>query len=162
MGKTTLGKSLLASPSGYLNWDVPDHREHILSRELPPPSPLLFDEIHKYRGWRNYLKGLYDAGDNRRHVLVTGSARLDFYRFGGVSLQGRYHYFRLHPFSVGELAIRSEKDFHQLLTLGGFPEPFLSGSQTEAKRWARENRDRLIREDIVGLETVQDLSLIHI
>lgn len=157
VGKTTFGKSLLTSPSGYLNWDVPDHREIILSRELPHTSPLLFDEIHKYRGWRNYLKGLYDAGDNRRKVLVTGSARLDFYRFGGDSLQGRYHYYRLHPFSITELGIRSEKDFLQLLTLGGFPEPFLSGSQTEAKRWARENRDRLIREDIVGLETIQDL-----
>lgn len=62
VGKTTLGKFLLTSSSGYLNWDVPEHREIILSRELPNTSPLLFDEIHKYRSWRNYLKGLQDLG----------------------------------------------------------------------------------------------------
>ena len=37
-------------------------------------------------------------------MLVTGSARLDFYRFGGDSLQGRHQLLRLHPLSVGSPA----------------------------------------------------------
>jgi hypothetical protein len=56
---------------------------------------------------------------------VTGSARLDFYRFGGDSLQGRYHLLRLHPFSAKELGISTTAGLADLLKLGGFPEPFL-------------------------------------
>jgi predicted AAA+ superfamily ATPase len=51
---------LLEDARGYLNWDIPEHREAILRRELPPGRLLVFDEFHKYRSWRNYLKGLYD------------------------------------------------------------------------------------------------------
>ncbi|MBI4247857.1 MAG: ATP-binding protein [Elusimicrobia bacterium] len=157
VGKTTLAKTLLKKPAGYLNWDIPEHREKILKRELPPAPLWVFDEIHKYRSWRNYLKGLYDLQGKRRKILVTGSARLDYYRFGGDSLQGRYHYLRLHPFSVAELQIKTGRDFQDLWTLGGFPEPFFSGSETEAKRWSREYRSRLVREDIASLEGIQDL-----
>ena len=42
---------------------------------------------HKYRSWRGVLKGLYDGRRRGQRILVTGSARLDFYRFGGDSLQ---------------------------------------------------------------------------
>ena len=44
-----------------------------------------------------------------------------------------------------------------LLRLGGFPEPFLGGSETEARRWSREYRSLLVREEIVALERIQDL-----
>ena len=70
-----------------------------------PAKLWVFDEIHKYRRWRNYLKGLYDGRPRGQRILVTGSARLDFYRFGGDSLQGRYHLLRLHPFSAAELGL---------------------------------------------------------
>lgn len=157
VGKTRLGQALIPAAVSYLNWDVPAHREAILRRELPPTKAWLFDELHKYRGWRNLLKGLYDAAPGRRQILVTGSARLDLYRYGGDSLQGRYHYFRLHPLSVAELGIATAGDLRALLKLGGFPEPFLRGSETEARRWSREYRERLVREEIVGLERIHDL-----
>ena len=57
----------------------------------------VFDEIHKYRAWRGFLKGLWDGRRRGQRILVTGSARLDLYRHGGDSLQGRYHLLRLHP-----------------------------------------------------------------
>ena len=79
----------------------------------------VFDEIHKYRPWRGYLKGVFDKRNPAQRILVTGSGRLDFYRFGGDSLQGRYHLLRLHPFSVAELGVRSKAGFRDLLTLGG-------------------------------------------
>ena len=106
---------------------------------------------------RNYLKGVFDARERSQRILVTGSARLDYYRFGGDSLQGRYHYLRLHPLSVAELGITSLKDFRSLLSLSGFPEPFLGGSEREARRWSNEYRTRLVREDLVSLERVQDI-----
>jgi uncharacterized protein len=158
VGKTTLAKQILgANKKGYLNWDIAEHREKILKREWPMSPLWVFDEIHKYRSWRNYLKGLYDAHGHEKKILVTGSARLDYYRRGGDSLQGRYHYLRLHPLSVAELKISSQKDFLSLLKLGGFPEPFFKGSAQQAKRWSREYRTRLIQEDLLSLEHIQDL-----
>lgn len=156
VGKTTLAKSLLAGRAGYLNWDIPEHREAILRRELPDAPLWAFDELHKYRSWRNYLKGLYDAHGPARRILVTGSARLDYYRFGGDSLQGRYHYLRLHPLSVAELG-GGRGVLSDLLRLGGFPEPFFGRGEVEARRWSREYRTRLLREDLSGLEHVADL-----
>jgi uncharacterized protein len=157
VGKTTLALSLPGAAAGYLSWDVAEHRERILKRELPSSPLWIFDEIHKYRSWRNLLKGLYDSRRRGQKIMVTGSARLDFYRFGGDSLQGRYHMLRLHPFSAKELAIRTSAGLADLLKLGGFPEPFLSGSEVEARRWSREYRNRLVREDVAGLERIQDL-----
>ena len=113
--------------------------------------------MHKYRSWRNYLKGLFDNRRPGQQILVTGSARLDFYRFGGDSLQGRYHLLRLHPLSVAELGLTTPAELQNLLTLGGFPEPYFSGSETEARRWSREHRTLLIREEVPTLERVQDL-----
>lgn len=157
VGKTTLALSLPGASAGYLSWDVAEHRERILKRELPDSRLWIFDEVHKYRSWRNLLKGLYDGRRPGQRILVTGSARLDFYRFGGDSLQGRYHMLRLHPFSAEELAIRASAGFADLLKLGGFPEPFLSGSEVEARRWSIEYRNRLVREEVAGLERIQDL-----
>lgn len=162
VGKTTLGRRLPGGDAGYLNWDVPEHRERILSRELPSSPLWVFDELHKFRRWRNYLKGLYDARDPAQQILVTGSGRLDAYRFGGDSLQGRYHFWRLHPLSVAELTLTTSDDLQTLLTLGGFPEPFFSSSEIDARRWSREYRTRLVREDVVDLERVSDLGSLEL
>lgn len=89
MGKTTLARSLLPDPGGYLSWDIPSHRDRILRGEWPGVSMLALDEIHKHRKWRDMLKGLFDPYRDTMRILVTGSARLDYYRFGGDSLQGR-------------------------------------------------------------------------
>ncbi len=162
VGKTTMAKGMLENDNGYLNWDVPEQREKILKKELPATSFWVFDEIHKYRLWRNFLKGIYDIKPAHQKILITGSARLDYYRYSGDSLQGRYHYLRMHPLSLAELKSNSQKDFLDLLKLGGFPEPFFSNSTIEAKRWSREYRTRLIREDLVQLENVHDLARIEL
>ena len=77
VGKTTLALSLPGASGGYLNWDVAAHRERILRGELPPARLWILDEIHKYRRWRNYPKGLYDGRPRGQKVLVTGSGRLN-------------------------------------------------------------------------------------
>lgn len=165
VGKTSLARSLLSDPACELNYDVTAQRSAILRQELPPGDLWFFDEIHKYRGWRNYLKGLYDSrakpGARRQRILVTGSARLDYYRFGGDSLQGRYFYLRLHPFSVAELGGHADAA-PALLSLGGFPEPFLSGSERFARRWSLGYRERLIREELASLEQVSDLGRLEL
>ncbi|HSL84778.1 MAG TPA: AAA family ATPase, partial [Thermoanaerobaculia bacterium] len=162
VGKTTLARGLPGGDEGYLNWDVAEHRERILRRELPGGDLWVFDELHKYRLWRNYIKGLYDARRPEQRILVTGSARLDLYRYSGDSLQGRYHLLRLHPLSAAELELATAESLDQLLTLGGFPEPFFGGSEVEARRWSREYRNLLIREEVTSLERVQDLGRLEL
>jgi len=161
VGKTTVAKKILGRDKGYLNWDVAEDRERILRRQFPPAGLWVLDEIHKFRGWRNYLKGLWDGRRAGQRILVTGSAKLELYRFGGDSLQGRYHLLRLHPLSVAELGLAAPAELRDLLTLGGFPEPYFSGSEVEAKRWSREYRNLIVREEMTSLERVVDLGRVE-
>jgi predicted AAA+ superfamily ATPase len=77
----------------------------------------------------------------RIRFLITGSARLDLYRKGGDSLQGRYHAHRLHGFSVGEVQHSTVE-----LTPGeaiSFPEvsqPDLMASLSSLNREVKLNR----------------------
>ena len=158
MGKTTLSLDLAPKKHRYLNWDILEDREFILKQHFPIEKFVIFDEIHKFKEWRNYVKGFYDKYKHKKRILITGSARLDYYRHSGDSLQGRYHYYRLHPLTVKELGIQTAKDIKNLLVLGGFPEPFLSGSKRETLRWQREYRSRVVNEDIPSLELSQNLS----
>lgn len=164
-GKTTLAKILLGKEqeaTHYFNWDSDEDRERILKKEFPLAGGLIvLDEVHKYLRWRQLLKGLFDKRIADRAFLVTGSARLDYYRRGGDSLQGRYHYYRLHPFTTRELKLSSQDDLEALLRFGGHPEPFMLANETETKRWSREYRSRLIREDLRDLEKINEISLIE-
>ena len=175
VGKTTLARSLLpgnksdpedtTSPHpAYFNWDLPAARRKILDVELPKNEKLLvLDEIHKYAKWRNLLKGIYDTYKDKYSFLITGSARLDYYRRGGDSLLGRYHYYRLHPLSAGELlANKYEFSIDQLLTRGGFPEPFFAADARDYHRWQRDRLSRVVREDLVDLERVNEISSLQL
>jgi len=165
VGKTTLALQLLGgdeSHPAYFNWDYEEDQRKLLALEFPPNQKLLvLDEIHKYRRWRNWLKGLYDKTKSKRHYLVTGSARLDLYRRGGDALTGRTHFYRLHPFSLRELDSRcSPATVEALLDFGGFPEPFLAQSPTKHRRWQRERMHQVLREDLRDLEKVEEVVLI--
>ncbi|RKY94461.1 MAG: ATP-binding protein [Candidatus Hydrothermota bacterium] len=168
VGKTTLALAVLDQyfPSGrYFNWDFDEDRRAILKKQWRQDNTLLiFDELHKFSRWKQWIKGIYDITGSRHSILITGSARLDVYRRGGDSLMGRYHYWRLHPFTLDELpdSIGQEEAFDRLMTMGGFPEPFLVGDEREARRWRKERFDRVIREDIRDLEGVHDLQTLHL
>ncbi len=162
VGKTTLARHLPGAEAGHLSWDIAEHRERLLRRELPASDLWVLDEIHKYSRWRTFLKGLHDGsrqldGRPAQRILVTGSGRLELFGFGGDSLQGRYHLLRLHPFSAAEAGIEDAEGLAALLRLGGFPEPFLGGSKTEARRWSRAYRTRLLEEEVRSLARIQDL-----
>ena len=161
VGKTSLARALLGGTAAELNFDVAPHRAAILKGELPPSDTWFFDEIHKFKGWRNFLKGLHDQFGARKRILVTGSAHLDLYRYGGDSLQGRYFHFRLHPLSVAELGGHADA-LGDLLAYGGFPEPFLRGSDRFSRRWSLTYRERLIREEVTSLESISDLGKLEL
>lgn len=166
VGKTTLAKAILSSnyPSGrYLNWDYDDDRQDILQKKWSSDQKLLvFDELHKFPRWKTWIKGIFDVSHEIHSFLITGSARLDVYRRGGDSLMGRYHYWRLHPFTLDEVPkeMSPKEAYHRLMTVGGFPEPFLDGDERAARRWRRERFDRVLREDIRDLESVRNIQLL--
>lgn len=168
VGKTTLALSLLKNGDethpAYLSWDDREARSHLLKGALPGDQPLIIlDEIHKFKQWRNLVKGFYDKNKSTRQFLVTGSARLDFYRRGGDSLQGRYHYHRLHPVSLIELnPDPTQSDLEQLMQFGGFPEPLLKSNARHWKRWQRERQTRVVQEDLVSLEHVREVSQLEL
>lgn len=185
-GKTTLAQHLLddvGQGRHYFSWDDDEFRKNwirspksILNELVPAPGRiprLVIDELHKYSRWKNSLKGLYDLNKNRIQLIVTGSARLDFYRRSGDSLAGRYLPYRLHPFSLGEVARvkrAPKEDFFEdctqtfslkdLLALSGFPEALLRGSEELAQRWSRLHREMIIREDLRDLKSVRDIVLV--
>ncbi len=157
VGKTTLAKSLKRSKA-YYNWDIKKDRKIILEQEFSAKKTLILDEIHKYPKWRNYLKGLFDQVFPERQLLVTGSAKLNLLRRGGDSLQGRYHYLRLHPLTFAELKMETTKDLKNLFELGGFPEPFIGSSKKEANRWSKQYGERLLYDEINTIKNIQDLT----
>lgn len=186
-GKTTLSRIIAGefTNSLYCNWDIPEHRVRLLenpsfftslSRRDNSTPFIVFDEIHKYRDWKNYLKGVYDQFGAAYRFLVTGSGRLDLYQKGGDSLAGRYLLFHLWPFTVAELgagnrpvadflrdplAIRTENAeelaaiWDKLETLSGFPEPFLNGRAASYRRWSANYSQRLVLEDIRELAEIR-------
>jgi predicted AAA+ superfamily ATPase len=168
VGKTTAAKAILSEhfPSGrYLNWDLDEDRQDILKKRWTSDDQLLvLDELHKFPRWKTWIKGIYDVSHEFHSFLVTGSARLDIYRKGGDSLMGRYHSWRLHPFTLDELpkGISPKQGFQRLMTLGGFPEPFLGGDERAARRWRRERFDRVLREDVRDLESIRNIQLLGI
>ncbi len=142
---------------------------------------MIFDELHKYRHWKNYLKGVYDEHVDAFRFLVLGSGRLDVYQRGGDSLAGRYLPLHIWPLTLHELLhrdltlesfeaffrdpyaafakIRPKKRdaWDAMLELTGFPEPFFSGRKATYRRWSANYRQRLIREDIRDASNVQNI-----
>ena len=192
-GKTTIARHTFSSYNGvYLNWDSVEDRDKILSSPqsllqnlnthvATPQKPLIvFDEIHKYAHWKNYLKGLYDYThwNQKTSIIVTGSARLDIYKKGSDSLMGRYFPYRIHPLSLREVTVQPpsmnlenpiqnpvkppEGLYEALWKFGGFPEPFLRQSSRFHRRWMQLRFQQLLREEVRDLSTVRELDQMEI
>lgn len=166
VGKTTLAQSLIHDyhdgHAAYLNWDSDFDRRKIRARKWPQSEKLIvLDEIHKFSGWRTFVKGLYDTLRNSHSFLITGSARLDHFRRGGDSLLGRYFYYRLHPFSLPELGINTA-NLSALMEFGGFPEPLTTKDVTMLNRWHLSRISRVVRDDVRDLEGVQELNKLEL
>lgn len=195
VGKTTLAKQVLADKDSsplYYNWD----RREIRNRYKATPyffvsdAPLVqgkklwvcFDEIHKMPKWKNILKDFFDGYEDRFQFVVTGSARLDWFRKSGDSLAGRYFLFRMFPFTFYEITASQsiplipppssakvfvEKQISnrpiprdllaQLLAFSGFPEPFTNANASFHQHWQDDYLDRLVREDLRDLTRIHEL-----
>lgn len=188
VGKTTLSRESTTGLNAlYLSWDNPTDRllfikgpeavakQAGLEGLLEFLPILIFDEIHKFGKWKNFLKGFFDLYEKKTKIIVTGSARLNIYKKGGDSLMGRYFYYRIHPLSVAEIVsptmmeeeIRppspiSQADWEALLEHGGFPEPFVQRSKAFSRRLKALRKDQLFKEDIRDGTRIQELSQLEL
>jgi len=149
------------------------------------PVAIVFDEIHKNKQWRNILKGFFDTNKERIQLLVTGSGRFDTYQRSGDSLLGRYFSYRMFPIglpeAVGDFSHilddgtlfadgsafakiardvkvkRAEEGFALLRKFGGFPEPFLRGEEAFHRRWQKDYKTLIAREEVRDLSLIQDI-----
>ncbi len=195
-GKTTFADIISRTfvNSLYFNWDIPSHRADLnndptffenIKRRDPSTPLIIFDEIHKYKDWKNYLKGIYDQFKKEYSFLVSGSGRLDTYQKGGDSLAGRYLLFHLWPFTIAELGKRNlaysdflknplkismenndklRETWIRLSKLSGFPEPYLSNKTATYRRWSNTYSNQLIREDIrdlTGIKSINDVETLY-
>ncbi len=166
VGKTWLAKDIArAFPNSvYLNYDSAGDRKIIREEAwLPETDLLILDELHKMKGWKNYLKGVYDTRAAGMRMLVTGSARLEAFRQQGDSLAGRFFRHRLLPFSPAEISqVNARLDPDLFLSRGGFPEPLLADTDTDADRWRMQYVDGLVRTDILDFERIHDFKAIQL
>lgn len=164
-GKTTLAR-MLVDDHQYFNHDLARHRVLLAQMAWDRERPLIvFDELHKMAGWKSWLKGVYDVEGIPPALLATGSANLSAFRKTGDSLAGRYFQFRLHPVDVKEAVahagMAAAEALARLLAVGGFPEPFLKGTERHYQRWRRTHIDVILREDLQTLTAVRDIQSIE-
>ena len=177
VGKTTLSRQLLTDKDSfqYLNWDISSDRRILQEGSWSQQVPLLiFDEIHKMPNWKIWLKGIADSrlaqiantDSQAQKILITGSARMDTFRQSGESLAGRYFSWRLHPISVKELVdfggMNADQALDHLLIRGGFPEPCLAETDSDANRWRQQYFTDLIREDILEFSRIQEVNTMRL
>lgn len=169
VGKTTLSQQLIVEWPGsqYLNFDVAAHRAIIQAQSWRQSAPLLvFDEVHKMRDWKTWLKGVFDGRAPGQQILVTGSARMDTFRQSGDSLAGRYFRLRLHPLSVREWSEQTPAAapaaLTHLLERGGFPEPALAATDTDAQRWRSDYFAGLMREDVLEFSRLHEVNTMRL
>ncbi|OGQ08870.1 MAG: hypothetical protein A3G32_09780 [Deltaproteobacteria bacterium RIFCSPLOWO2_12_FULL_40_28] len=185
VGKTTLVTSTLCpSKESYFNWD---NRKIRLDYQKDPEfftnsqsKWICFDEIHKRPRWKDILKGIYDSQKDRYHFVITGSAKLETFKKSGDSLVGRYFHTHLFPLNLPDFhktnfhlpkdpsqLIQAASDLHdatampELLALGGFPEPFFSGSESFWRRWSILHHDLILTEDLRDLSRITEIDKVE-
>lgn len=194
-GKTTLTKEIAKKFKNnlYFNWDIISNKKRLIENpvffeevnRLDQSMPLIIlDEIHKYKHWKNYLKGIYDEFSGEYIFLVSGSGRLDAYQKGGDSLAGRYLLFHLFPFTISELSpkkrnfisfienpidnfkinqsAQTRERWKSLSEVSGFPEPFIKNKKTFWTKWSKNYTSQIIREDIRDMSNIKNINNVEI
>ncbi|MFH1379198.1 MAG: ATP-binding protein [bacterium] len=194
-GKTTLAKEIAShfTNSVYYNWDIMGSKKLLitnpaffqeLTRKDASKPIVIFDEIHKYKQWKNYVKGIYDEFKDDYIFLILGSGRLDVYQKGGDSLAGRYFHFHLFPFTLAELCgnqrkfnsfiqnplkgfdlnntHKTKKIWDTLFITSGFPEPFVKKSPVFYRRWSSIYLKQIIKEDIRNFADTKRIDMLEL
>lgn len=166
VGKSTLCKSLMDADGVCFNWDILRDQKMIRNQSWPKDSSLVvLDEIHKFKKWKNYLKGIIDEYGNRPPLIVTGSARLDTFRHAGDALTGRTFLYHLHPIDLAESksflpAVSGPSRLDRLLNTGGFPEAFLHPEISDRLR--NDRLETVLQEDLRDLSRISSIQTVQL
>ncbi|MBC8438357.1 MAG: ATP-binding protein [Deltaproteobacteria bacterium] len=192
-GKTSLTKMIAEKfrNSYYFNWDIIDEKRKLVENPSfyenmhlkDDSTPLvIFDELHKFPDWKNYLKNVFDRDKENYKFIVSGSGKLDLFQKGGDSLAGRYLLFNLWPFTLAELSgpnlnfekfiknpleINLKKDtsiqiWEDLKLYSGFPDPYLQKDTRFYKIWSNTYKKQLLREDIRDMASLRSSENVEI
>ncbi len=195
-GKTTLARDIIGASYKnkiYFNWDIIDNKRMLVENpyffenvsRVDDSVPLvIFDEIHKYKNWKKYLKGVYDRCSGEYQFIISGSGRLDVSQRGGESLAGRYLAMHLFPLTLAELSVRrktikefladplggidinpaaqTRKIWNNLSELSGFPEPYAKGEKSFWNKWSQTYGRQIIREDMKSVSDIRRIDDIEI
>ena len=181
-GKTTFARDIVSKDFAdviYFNWDLAKDKSKLIADpvffskeprgDISSKPLVIFDEIHKYRDWKNYLKGVYDQFSSDYQFFITGSGRLEFSRKAGDSLAGRFLKFHIFPLTLAELLNRRRtlKDFLKAPLdgfdsapageLSGFPEPFIKGKKTFWETWSAAYGQQIVRDDLLTVADIRNL-----
>ncbi|MCC8370805.1 MAG: AAA family ATPase [Rickettsia endosymbiont of Stiretrus anchorago] len=132
---------------------------------------IILDEIHKFKDWKNLVKGFYDKFGDSIEFIITGSAKLNIYKKDGDSLMGRYINLTVHPLSVAEISKNFSDDieyianpknirkdeFDALINFGGFAEVYLKGTTRFYRIWSKQRFEQLFREDVRNTEDINNI-----
>ena len=165
-GKTTLAK-MISTNYDYINFD--NVKDRLILEEGSwdrKKKYVIFDELHKKKNWKSWLKGVFDSEGIPPGLLVTGSAKIDIYKKAGDSMAGRFFSFRLSPLSLKELCQNSSGKkiniiMDRLLSYSGFPEPYLEADHTFYNLWEKTHIDTIIRQDLIDLESPRYITKIE-
>ncbi len=192
-GKTTLAKTIAGTYTNslYYNYDIIDKKRQVIenpffyeevNRKDASLPLVIFDELHKYPDWKNYLKSVFDRDSDNYHFIISGSGRLDIYQKGGDSLAGRYLLFYLWPFTLAELAGNNlefkkfmenptavhpaandtQTVWKNLMRFSGFPEPYLKMDEQFYRMWSNTYKKQLLREDIRDLTSIRSMENVEL
>jgi len=81
-------------------------------------------------------------------------------------MAGRFFQYRLHPLDLKEIRTLLKPEsldtaLTTLMEIGGFPEPYLKDSKRLYNRWKRSHLDIILRQDLLDLENVRQISSIE-
>ncbi len=173
VGKTTLVKHIFENISDkkvlQVNADFSPHADVFSSRDMDKLrlfvagfDYLFIDEAQRIPDIGINLKILYDNFPDLR-ILVTGSSSLDLANRVNEPLTGRTWTFRLHPFSAGELAARSNVlDYHsrleEWLLFGAYPGVLELENRADKATFLHELTHAYLYKDVLEISGIRQSS----
>lgn len=184
VGKSTACQSLTSS---LLSWDDSADRRLLvqgaaavvahLGRALTRHATVGFDDLCRYRKWREFLEDFRARCGRHTRLVVTTDAAPETQHPGPA--RNRSTWLHVHPWSVGECVhphwsaallhppgALDEGDWAALVEHGGFPEPFMRRDPTFSRQWhaARASgalQGRAPLHDPVGLQGLAGMLAPH-
>lgn len=157
VGKTTLAQVLAQDrPSIYLDLESPEDLVKLSDPtaflSLHSDKLVILDEIQRSPDLFRVLRGLIDknrqAGRKGGQFLVLGSASMDLLRQSSESLAGRISYIELSGLNIIEVPSKKPADIQKLWLRGGFPESYLSDTDTLGMDWLENLIRTYLERDI--------------